>query len=79
MSHTPHELREEFPEYVDRIHDLKVSDAHFQRISDEYHTINRQIHRAEIGDEHLSGLEEEQLRKKRMMLKDEIYGLLKAS
>lgn len=77
MSHTPHELREEFPEFIDRIHELKVSDAHFHRISEEYHTVNRQIHRCEIGEDHLSTRDEEDLRKRRMLLKDEIYSLLK--
>ena len=27
MSHVPHELAEEFPESVDKIHDLKINDA----------------------------------------------------
>jgi uncharacterized protein YdcH (DUF465 family) len=45
MSNTPHELAEEFPEYKDRIHDLKVSDAHFRKLFDEYHEINREVHR----------------------------------
>ncbi len=79
MSHTPHELREEFPEFVEQIHNLKISNAHFQKLSDIYHTVNRDIHRAEIGEDHLSMADEEELRKKRMVLKDEIYGLLKAA
>lgn len=78
MSHTPHELREDFPEFEDRIHSLKESDAHFRRMADEYHDINREIHRIEVNDEHVSAATEEELRKKRMVLKDEIYSLLKA-
>jgi uncharacterized protein YdcH (DUF465 family) len=49
MSNTPHELAEEFPEYKDRIHDLKVSDAHFRKLFDEYHEINREVHRTEAA------------------------------
>lgn len=79
MSHTPHELREEFPEFNDKIHELKMSDKHFSRLSDDYHTVNREIHRIEIGEEHLSQFDEEELRKKRMHLKDEIYSILKAA
>ncbi len=79
MSHVPHELREDFPEFEDRIHELKENDAHFRRISEEYHTLNREIHRIEVGDEHVSQFAEEDLRKTRMHLKDEIYELLKAS
>jgi len=79
MSHTPHELREDFPEYTDKIHDLKVSNNHFVKIADEYHEINREIHRIEVGEEHVSQFVEEDLRKKRMALKDEIYALLKSA
>ena len=31
MSHTPHELAEEFPQDVDKIHALKVSNPHFAK------------------------------------------------
>ena len=78
MSHVPHELKEEFPEFSDKMHDLKMSDAHFAKLAEEYHIINRDIHRLENGDEHVSQFSEEDLRKRRMVLKDEIYGLLKA-
>ena len=46
MGHTPHELMEEFPDHVDQMHDLKEPDAHFAKLFDEYHTINRAVHRA---------------------------------
>ena len=79
MSHTPHELREDFPEFADKIHDLKISNNHFSRLAIEYHDVNREIHRIEVGEEHVSQFNEEEMRKKRMTLKDEIYALLKAS
>jgi len=78
MSHTPHELREEFPEFEARIHTLKGSDHHFRRLFDEYHGVNREIHRIEVGEEYVEQLAEEKLRKERMRLKDEIYAILKA-
>lgn len=78
MSHTPHELREDFPEYEARIHSLKESDQHFRRLADEYHTVNREVHRIEVGNEHLSQADMEEIRKKRMRLKDEIYDILKS-
>jgi len=79
MSHTPHELRDDFPEYADKIHELKGSNAHFAKLETEYHEVNREIHRIEIGEEHVSQFAEEDLRKKRMILKDEIYSLLKGA
>ena len=76
MSHVPHELAEEFPDKIDALHDLKMNDAHFVRLSDEYHEINRQIHRVETGVEPTSQHFETELRKKRMLLKDEIASML---
>ncbi len=72
MSHTPHELAEEFPGKADRIHALRQDDAHFRRLADEYHEVNRAIHGAETGDEPTDQFHEEDLRKQRMRLKDEI-------
>ncbi|HPE49326.1 MAG TPA: YdcH family protein [Hyphomonas sp.] len=78
MSHTPHELTEEFPEAADKIHELKESNAHFARLADEYHALNREIHRIETDLEPASDEHQTELRKKRMALKDEIYAMLKA-
>ena len=77
MSHTPHELAEEFPDKVDRIHDLKESDAHFRKLFDTYHEINRAIHRAETNVEPTDQFHEEDMRKQRMRLKDEIAAALR--
>lgn len=77
MSHTPHELHDEFPEFKDRIHELKTSNAHFAKLADEYHHLNREIHRAETNVEPTSEAHEEEMRKKRLVLKDEIYAMLK--
>ncbi len=76
MSHTPHELAEEFPAHVEKIHDLKASDAHFARLFDDYHEVNRAVHRAETNIEPMDSLAENDLRKKRAALKDEIWGYL---
>ena len=76
MAHTPHELAEEFPEHTDRIHELKTTDAHFARLFDDYHDINRAIHRAETNIEPTDDFHMEDMRKKRMHLKDQIYGML---
>lgn len=76
MSHTPHELNEEFPDLAGRIHALRLSDAHFARLTDEYHEINREVHRAETGVAPMETLAETTLRKKRSHLKDEIARML---
>lgn len=76
MSNTPHELASDFPEYADKISALRQSDAHFAKLVEAYHTVNRDVHRAEtdvepVSDEHMTDL-----RKTRMTLKDEIYACL---
>ena len=79
MTHTPHELAADFPEHADRIHALKESDPHFCRLMDEYHTINREVHRAETLVEPMSQEAETDLRKRRSLLKDELYRMLCAA
>lgn len=77
MSHVPHELASAFPEYAERLHELKLSDAHFSRLCDEYHELNRTIHRAETNVEPMDDMHQTDLRKRRMVLRDEIYRRLR--
>ncbi|SPF75669.1 hypothetical protein ALP8811_00662 [Aliiroseovarius pelagivivens] len=79
MSHTPHELNEEFPEFVEKMSEMKQSDAHFSKLADDYHDVNRAIHRAETNVEPTDQFNEEDMRKKRAALKDEIYRMLSAA
>lgn len=77
MSHTPHELTDEFPAQAERIHALRGENPHFAKLSDQYHALNREIHRGEsevepMDDQHLEGL-----KKQRLALLDEISGFLK--
>lgn len=76
MSHVPHELAEEFPDQKNKIHDLKVSNAHFARLADEYHDLNREIHRIEAAGINVGDEAFEDLKKKRLALKDEIFAML---
>jgi len=78
MTHTPHELHEEFPEHAARITELKSSDAHFARMMAEYHELNRAVHRAETNVEPTEELHEVEMRKRRAHLKDELYRMLSA-
>ncbi|MCC5970640.1 MAG: DUF465 domain-containing protein [Pararhodobacter sp.] len=79
MSHTPHELTAEFPDDTEKLHRLKISDAHFARIAEEYHEVNRAVHRAESNVEPMTEATETELRRKRMALKDEIARMLRAA
>ena len=70
MSHTPHELMEEFPEQIETIHKLKSDSVHFARLFGEYHVINRAVHRAETNIEPTDDLHLARMRKHRLSLKD---------
>lgn len=76
MSHVPHELAEEFPAQVDKIHALRAENAHFAKLADQYHEINRQVHRSETNVEPIDDFAMVGLRKQRIALKDEIARLL---
>lgn len=76
MTHTPHELAEEFPDKVERMSALKQTDAHFAKLFDDYHDVNRAVHRAEIQIEPTGQEVEINLRKERARLKDEIWAYL---
>ncbi|SFK78259.1 YdcH family protein [Methylocapsa palsarum] len=79
MSHVPHELHEEFPQQIETIHSLKGSNAHFARIADAYHELNRAIHRIETDVEPADDETLETMKKKRLSLKDEIAQFLAAA
>lgn len=76
MSHTPHELIEEFPDKAAQISELKSTDGHFSRLAEEYHDLNRAIHRAETDVEPTDDLHMSEMRKQRLHLKDQIAALL---
>lgn len=77
MSHTPHELAAEFPEHVEQMHKLRESDAHFAKLSDSYHDLNRAVHRAETNIEPTTDDHINQMRKERLALKDQIAAYLR--
>lgn len=79
MAHTPHELSEEFPDHADQLHKLKTDDAHFAKLAEEYHEVNREVHRVETNVEPASDQRIVELRKRRMILKDEISAMLSAA
>ena len=76
MSHTPHELAEQFPNHADAIHKLRQENPHFARISDDYHQLNRDIHRAETNVEPTDDFHLEEMKKTRLLLLDEVRNLL---
>lgn len=72
----PHAIHEEFPNDTQAIHDLKVSNAHFARLLDDYDRINDQVNSAETYNPPITDEAEKDLRRQRAALKDEIAGML---
>lgn len=72
-----HDLLHEFPEHKDVIHELKMNNAHFGKLFDEYHEIDHEIHRIEQGVENTGDAYLETRKKERLALKDKLYAMIK--
>lgn len=75
----PHAIHEEFPNDAELIHQLKVSDAHFARLMDEYDSVNDEVAAAEARHVTMSEEAETTLRKQRAALKDDIARAISAA
>ena len=77
MSLEKHDLVHEFPEYREKIHQLKTTDHHFARLFAEYHDVDHEVYRLEQGAETASGEYLELRKKVRLQLKDQLFRSLK--
>lgn len=72
-----HSLAIELPEFKDQIHELKLKDAHFRRLFDEYQYLTDEIDKIEKEIVLASTQEEEEFKKRRLALKDTLYDMLR--
>ena len=72
-----HDLIHELPAYRERIHELKTGDMHFARLFNEYHELDHEVRRIEEGAEVSGDVYLENLKKKRLKLKDELFAMLR--
>lgn len=79
MSVEHHNLVHDFPELKDRIHDLKLGNAHFRRLFEEYHDLTRSIENMENEVTPVATTSEETAKLRRVHLKDELYQMLIAA
>jgi uncharacterized protein len=77
-AHTPHELHDEFPLDAEAIHHLKLTDAHFAKLAEQHHVVNREIHRIESEVDAASDDRLEGLKKERLHLLDAVAAMLAA-
>ena len=73
-----HNLINEFPEYKDKIHDLKMNNRHFQHLSHDYHELDKKIRQSEVEANVVCDETLEDYKKQRLHLKDELLKLLQA-
>lgn len=71
-----HHLALEFPEYRYQIHVLKTSNPRFAEMHREYNDLDDEIRRIEQEIEVHSDEYLENLKKRRVFLKDELYAML---
>jgi uncharacterized protein YdcH (DUF465 family) len=74
-----HPLSREFPDQKNALRSLMQSNAHFSRLAEEYQTLDKRIYEAEDGLANMDDLELQGLKLQRVVLKDEIAGLLKTA
>jgi len=72
----PHELPDEFPGEVPLIERLTKTNYEFERLAAAYDEVNRQIWRIESEDEPTTDEALEKLKKRRLLLKDDIAAML---
>jgi uncharacterized protein YdcH (DUF465 family) len=71
-----HHLALEFPEFREQIHVLKTTDPEFEKLHQEYDELDDEIRRTELEIEAHSDEFLEELKKRRVQLKDTLYGML---
>ena len=78
MSVEHHDLVHEFPEHREKIHALKMENAHFSKLFDEYHAATKAVEHLENTGIPVSDVDFENHKKKRAQLKDQLYAMLVA-
>jgi len=72
-----HDLYQEFPDLAGNIDRLQVSNPRFARLLEEHRAVDKEIVGAEKGATLLDAVALEELKRRRVRLKDELCQLLK--
>jgi uncharacterized protein YdcH (DUF465 family) len=73
-----HDLLHEFPEYADKISDLHENNEVFHNLMDEYNWLDAQIRGLEELSTPVADFHIEEMKKRRLLLKDRLYAILHA-
>ncbi|MBR9856649.1 MAG: DUF465 domain-containing protein [Gammaproteobacteria bacterium] len=77
MSLEKHSLLKEFPDHHHTIRHLKMNDRHFAKLFDDYHEIDNEVFKIEAADRPTGDNHLEELKLKRVNLKDTLFNLVK--
>lgn len=66
-----------FPEYRDQIAQLKISDLNFVRLFEKHNLLDQKIRHMEAHIEPSTHEEIEQLKKEKLLIKDDLYSIVK--
>ncbi len=73
-----HPLTREFPEHLDTMRRLKLSNPEFQQMFAEYHQLDDAICRVEEEIETATDQQMDEMKMRRAQLKDRLYGAIRA-
>jgi hypothetical protein len=73
----PHDVEHEFPEYRQTLEEMRSQDSHLAQLVKEYEELNAEIVDIEENERPFQDYEFEEKKKRRLMLKDEIYFILR--
>lgn len=71
-----HDLLHEFPEHADRIADLRENNDTFHHLMDEYNWLDSHIRSLEEHETPVSDFHIEEMKKRRLLLKDKLYAII---
>ena len=75
----PHDVEHEFPEYRQNLEEMHALDTHLAELVTEYEQLNAEIVDIEENDKPFQDFEFEEMKKRRLLLKDEIYLILRGA
>lgn len=63
-------------EHKKEIHELKLNNAHFAKVFEKHNALDKKVEDAETDRVILTDMELENLKKEKLLLKDEIYKII---
>jgi uncharacterized protein YdcH (DUF465 family) len=71
-----HDLLHEFPEHAEKIGELRENNDTFHHLMDEYNWLDSHIRSLEEHDTPVSDFHIEEMKKRRLLLKDKLYAII---